>query len=134
MKCSTTPDLAKRILTEHPNAFFDAVLQNPDLFLNITAGTKENLHEVLDLMEKKDHAAFMKVLQLKNSQNENILHCMIQQNWIDLAEILINKIQKHDASICNTLMVSRNLANNSIFMLILRKMAMENNNTTLNNK
>ena len=78
-------------------------------------------------MEKKDHAAFMKVLQLKNSQNENILHCMIQQNWIDLAENLINKIQKHDASICNTLMVSRNLADNSTFMLILRKMAIENN-------
>ena len=68
MECSKTPELARRIIK---SAFIDvlgAISTKPDVILDITPGTEENLNEVLTLLMETNQEPFIDlILSLKNS-------------------------------------------------------------------
>ena len=106
-----------------PKSFFDAISKNPDLLLNATPGSKD----VLILLMEVDQTSFIKMaVELKTSEFGNIMHFMANENMINSAKDLIEKIQDlYDAKTVTKLMFLRNsISENSPIMLMISKMSM----------
>ena len=109
------------------------ISEHPNSILSITTG----IEDVLILLMEVDQASFLKMaVELKSSEYGNIMHCVANQNMINFANDLIEKIQNHyGAQTVTNLMFLRNLlTENSPMMIMISKMSMMNRNWSTEDK
>ena len=126
MEWTKTSELTKRLIKLEPKSFFNIISEHPSSILSSSTG----IEDILILLMEVDQASFLKMaVELKSSEYGNIMHCVANQNMINFANNLIEKIQNHyEAQTVAKLMFSRNVAENSPMMVMISKMTMRNRN------